>query len=797
MSNLHDPAAGAISFQVLAEIAFGATARVDLCRALKSNRPGVEGQLLAVKRLHPHIAEDPGFATQFFDEVWMTAALKHPSVVEVKGWGTDEQGAYLAVELVQGVPLARLMKTVFETGEVFSERMVVFIGSRLARGLAAAHGLRAPNGALLNLVHRDLTPANVLMGFNGDVKIADFGMAKAQQRLTKTLTGLRKGEPTYMAPEQARADEIDGRADLFSLGVVLFELFAGRRPWLAKSDFEMIQISSKEPPADLRELRPKIDKELVSVVNRCLEKDPATRFQAAAEIADRLENWLTVHGYQEGNEDALARFVRRNGMRQMRWFERAVAGEIQPKAKGARGASRVASYVDGTEHSSPKPDLKRAPIPAAGARAAPVQPPRPVAQPEDLTDVTDSAEWKIVAQRTASAPPVIVSKIEDEETEWGEEIPTLVKKDAAVADALRAARRSAPWPGAKGAQEPQAAPGDKASAQSTTDEVELRTATVKQPLVDSPLNRGTIPIAVMSPLSGLDPEGEMPTGPLPSSIGGRGARSTAGPKPGNAAAAPTPPPLPSPAAAAAPTNGAEPAATSGAEPAASQSPSSDAGEARDGAELPQVITDEILLAEADRLSIESLRRGEEARAAAARAERKATVAKMAADAASIAADAVRISRSAGLAAARQRLEEARQIERSMDRPSDASSLAQGAGPGDAGRGAAFGSDGTSTSTSMGKAGAFPSPGGAAGSTSMSANTSATAATGGLRSLPASSVKGATGQVVFPTDRLGSASSSSLKARPKPGVFGMSPLAIAGLGIVAFCIVFLILRLVFG
>src|SRR4051812_5791285 len=155
--------AGAISFQVLAEIAVGATARVDLCRA-SAPHPRA-GQLLAVKRLHPHIAEDPAFANQFLDEVWMTASLKHPNVVEVAGWGNDAQGAYLAVELVQGVSLLRLMKTIFETGEVFTERMVVFIASRLCRGLDAAHALRAQNGEHLNLVHRDLTPANVLVSF--------------------------------------------------------------------------------------------------------------------------------------------------------------------------------------------------------------------------------------------------------------------------------------------------------------------------------------------------------------------------------------------------------------------------------------------------------------------------------------------------------------------------------------------------------------------------------------------------------------------------------------------------------
>src|SRR5262245_15197780 len=232
-------AAGALPFEVLAEIAAGATARVDLCRVVKPHPRA--GQLLAVKRLHPHIAEDPTFVNQFLDEVWMTASLRSPNVVEVAGWGTDVEGSYLAVELVQGVSLLRLMKTIFDTGEAFTERMVVYIASRICWGLTAAHSLRAPDGEMLNLVHRDLTPSNVLVGFNGEVKITDFGMAKAKQRLTKTLTGMKKGEPTYMAPEQARSDEIDARADLFSLGVVLFELFAGRRPWIAKSDFEMVQ----------------------------------------------------------------------------------------------------------------------------------------------------------------------------------------------------------------------------------------------------------------------------------------------------------------------------------------------------------------------------------------------------------------------------------------------------------------------------------------------------------------------------------------------------------------------------
>ncbi|MGK3964256.1 serine/threonine-protein kinase [Sorangium sp. So ce118] len=333
MSRLPAPAPAALSLQFLAEIASGATTRVDLCRSVGPHRPG---ELLAVKRLHPHYAEDPAVSTRFFDEVRTTAALKHPNVVEVAGWGTDEQGSYFAVELVQGVSLARLMKTVFDTGEVFSERLVVHIGATLCRGLAAAHELRSPAGELLNLVHRDLTPGNVLVGFQGEVKIADFGLAKSSLRVMTTAVGARRRVTTYMAPEQARGGPADKRSDLFSLGVVLFELFAGKHPWPSSSDYELLRNLTTQPAADLRELRPKIDKELVAIVTRCLEKEASSRFQSADEILARLEGWLRSHGYLEGNEEALGRFVRRNAMRQMRWFERAVSGGFADVAKAPR-----------------------------------------------------------------------------------------------------------------------------------------------------------------------------------------------------------------------------------------------------------------------------------------------------------------------------------------------------------------------------------------------------------------------------------------------------------------------------
>jgi serine/threonine-protein kinase len=449
---------------VLAEIAVGETARVDLCRVTGAHpRAGV---LVAVKRLHPHVAEDPTFVRQFLDEVRITHWLHHPNVVEVAGWGKDEQGSYLAVELVQGVSLLRLMKTIFDTGEAFTERMVVYVAARVCAGLAAAHSLRAPNGEMLNLVHRDLTPSNILVGFNGEVKITDFGMAKAKQRLTRTLTGMRKGEPTYMAPEQASSDEIDARADLFSLGVILFELFAGRRPWIASNDYQMVQITTREPPADLRELRPKIDRELVLVVNRCLERDPAARFQSAYEIGARLEEWLSVHGYQDGNDEALGRFVRRNAMRQMRWFERAVTGALSPQNPERDPHPRVPTYTDHSQPqrpSEPPPDPQppRPPPPPVGRAVVPPRPadPRSIRAANAVQQLKKLAPPVEPARGRRRAPTLdedvktahgragerrgVVSLLQDDEEEeaTGEDAPTLVQKGDAKLAALRAEAR--------------------------------------------------------------------------------------------------------------------------------------------------------------------------------------------------------------------------------------------------------------------------------------------------------------------------------------------------------------------
>jgi serine/threonine-protein kinase len=325
MARLPLPPAETLKLHSLAELASGGMGTIDVARAEGGRH---DGKLFAVKRLHDKYAKDPQFVAMFLDEAWMTAAMKSPNVVQVAAWGTDEKGMFLAVELVEGVSLHGLLQATLKREEQFSERAVAFIGSEICGGLASAHELRGTDGSLLGLVHRDLTLGNVLVSFKGEVKIADFGIAKARARISHTETGMLKGKPGYMAPEQARGQEVDHRADIFSFGVVMFELLAGRRPWSAPSAIELMLAAASEPPEDLTALRRGCDRTLVAIINKCLEKEPEKRFSSATVIKGLLDEWRASRGFIGGERDMLAKFVQRSCVPQMQWFKHALSGDV-------------------------------------------------------------------------------------------------------------------------------------------------------------------------------------------------------------------------------------------------------------------------------------------------------------------------------------------------------------------------------------------------------------------------------------------------------------------------------------
>jgi eukaryotic-like serine/threonine-protein kinase len=325
MADLMQPA---LALEFLAEIAVGPTCRVELCR---SGGEGGDARLCAVKRLHPEIATRVE-AEALLADVWQVAGLHHPNVVEVLGLGLDERGAWVAYELVEGISLARLMKTIGTTGESFHERMVVYLAWCVARGLVGANRLRGPDGGPLEVVHRDLIAESILVGFGGDVKISDLGWAGTRRRAAggSRIAPLRRGS-TLLAPEEVQGDEVAQRADVFALGALAFELIAGRPPWAAATRGDLLQRVTDEDAPPLERVRPGADPELCALVARCLARDPVERFQHASALLVQLEAWLAQKGYEEDNRGALARFVRRNAMKQMRWFERVLTGAPAPE----------------------------------------------------------------------------------------------------------------------------------------------------------------------------------------------------------------------------------------------------------------------------------------------------------------------------------------------------------------------------------------------------------------------------------------------------------------------------------
>lgn len=397
------PPAEDLKLVTLADIARGGMGMVQLCRVAGGR---LDGRPLAVKRLNPAIEQEPEFVNMFLDETWITSTIASPHVVKVEAWGRDEQGLFLAVELVQGVSLSRLMKESKEKKEPFAERTVATIASQICAGLTAAHELRGENGSTLGLVHRDLTPGNVLCGFDGMVKIADFGIAKAEERLTSTRIGMMKGKPAYMAPEQARGGTIDARADLFALGVVMFELLADKRPWSGSNDLEILVNVSTKPHPDLSEVR-RVSPVFIDIVERCLSKNPEERFGSAREVLQLLQNWMTERGFASDAQSSLSAFVQRNTPQQMGWFNQALSGEL---TKGGVTFMDLEAKID---------QKRRGPTATSGVHKPTAAPrlPEPSAAAlnhgRELEEIDDNAQTRFMPQQNASpvAPGVPIPKV--------------------------------------------------------------------------------------------------------------------------------------------------------------------------------------------------------------------------------------------------------------------------------------------------------------------------------------------------------------------------------------------------
>ncbi len=268
-------------------------------------------KIVAIKKILPHVAEDEDFITMFTDEALITASMQHANIGQVYEFSKVGDVFYIAMEYISGRDLKSVWSWSKARGQIMPIELSSFIVSKMADGLDYAHSRRDAQGNPSGVVHRDISPQNVLLSWEGDVKVIDFGIAKATEKSGKTRPGTLKGKFAYMAPEQIRGLPLDGRSDIFALGVVLYEMVTGQRGFQAESEFsllEMVRNVEIRPPSLLNQTLPA---ELERIIFKAIAKDRDQRYQTGADLSEDLQRFLLTRGKPPQARD-LAAFLREN-----------------------------------------------------------------------------------------------------------------------------------------------------------------------------------------------------------------------------------------------------------------------------------------------------------------------------------------------------------------------------------------------------------------------------------------------------------------------------------------------------
>jgi eukaryotic-like serine/threonine-protein kinase len=279
-------------YRLIAELGHGGMAEVYLAVV---RGPAGFTKLVVIKQIRPQLAEDPEFLGMFLDEARLAARLSHTNVVQTNEVGQEGERYFIAMEYLEGQPLNRIAHRLQKTGGLPLAQHVKIICDALA-GLHHAHELADYDGTPLGVVHRDVTPHNVFITYDGLVKVVDFGIAKALNSSSETRTGVLKGKVAYMAPEQARGERVDRRADIFSVGVMLWEAATGKRLWKGVPDITILQrLLSGEIPTP-RSLKPELSEKLEAIILKALSHQRDDRYATAADLQSALETYLDEAG---------------------------------------------------------------------------------------------------------------------------------------------------------------------------------------------------------------------------------------------------------------------------------------------------------------------------------------------------------------------------------------------------------------------------------------------------------------------------------------------------------------------
>ncbi|HEY6180239.1 MAG TPA: serine/threonine-protein kinase, partial [Kofleriaceae bacterium] len=311
-------------YQILGKLAVGGMAEIFLARG--ANATGLE-RYCVLKRILRERASDAQFVQMFLDEARLAAQLQHPNIASVYDIGMLGDSYFFTMEYVHGETVRSLLHRAQVQRRTVPLACVLTIAAGTAAGLHHAHERVAADGRPLGIVHRDVSPSNLMVSFEGNVKVVDFGVAKADDRRVETKSGTVKGKISYLSPEQCRGARVDRRSDLFSLGIVLWEMLTGARLYRRNSDFENMTAIVHEAPVRPSSRRAEVPRAVDDIVMRLLAKSVGERFQTAGEVVEAIEN-ASMRAGTILSTSALSRLIREMfGTRAEPWLE---LGDTEP-----------------------------------------------------------------------------------------------------------------------------------------------------------------------------------------------------------------------------------------------------------------------------------------------------------------------------------------------------------------------------------------------------------------------------------------------------------------------------------
>ena len=276
-------------YRVIEKLESGGMAEV-----FRAESEGLQGfkKQVAIKRVLPHLSEKKKFISMFLDEARLSAHLTHSNCVQVFDIGVGDNAYFIVMEFVDGANLKSIVESLRKQGKDFPVAYAAFIALEICKGLSYAHELRDPSGQDLHIVHRDMSPPNVLITKYGEIKIVDFGLAKANSQLERSEPGIIKGKFSYLSPEAAMGQDVDARTDIFAVGIILWELLTAQRLFMGDTDFQTVKKVQQAQIPSASAINPSVPADLERILAKSLTRDPEARYRTARELGQDLSKFM-------------------------------------------------------------------------------------------------------------------------------------------------------------------------------------------------------------------------------------------------------------------------------------------------------------------------------------------------------------------------------------------------------------------------------------------------------------------------------------------------------------------------